>query len=117
MVTTPDNSDKALEEIRSIQEQNFRSLGLHFQVLDMPPHELGAQAYRKYDVEAWMPGRKIYGEISSCSNCTDYQSRRYLIHSLSNYVKHHKIVNDNFVSTLREIYYIFTLEMTDTFDT
>lgn len=37
---------------------------------------LGAPAYRKYDIEAWLPGRKIYGEISSCSNCTDYQSRR-----------------------------------------
>lgn len=32
--------------------------------------------YRKYDMEAWMPGRQAYGEISSCSNCTDYQSRR-----------------------------------------
>lgn len=32
--------------------------------------------FRKYDIEAWMPGRKTYGEISSCSNCSDYQSRR-----------------------------------------
>ncbi|KAG5896148.1 hypothetical protein JTB14_015851 [Gonioctena quinquepunctata] len=76
VVTTPETSDAALEEIRSLQEEHFKPLGLHFQVLDMPPHELGAQAYRKYDMEAWMPGRKIYGEISSCSNCTDYQSRR-----------------------------------------
>ncbi|XP_050509579.1 serine--tRNA ligase, mitochondrial [Diabrotica virgifera virgifera] len=76
MVTTPELSDQALEEIRSWEEERFKSLGLHFQVLDMPPHELGAQAYRKYDIEAWMPGRKVYGEISSCSNCTDYQSRR-----------------------------------------
>lgn len=35
--------------------------------------------YRKYDIEAWLPGRKTYGEISSCSNCTDYQSRRLQI--------------------------------------
>ena len=42
----------------------------------MPSEELGASAYRKYDMEAWMPGRGGWGEISSASNCTDYQSRR-----------------------------------------
>jgi seryl-tRNA synthetase len=51
-------------------------LGLHYRVLDMPTEELGAPAYRKYDIEAWMPGRGSYGEVSSASNCTDYQSRR-----------------------------------------
>ncbi|KAJ8961476.1 hypothetical protein NQ318_014724 [Aromia moschata] len=76
VVSKPEESDSVLEDIRILQEENFNSLGLHFQVLDMPPHELGAPAYRKYDLEAWMPGRDLYGEISSCSNCTDYQSRR-----------------------------------------
>lgn len=42
----------------------------------MPSGDLGAPAYRKFDVEAWMPGLGRYGEISSASNCTDYQSRR-----------------------------------------
>lgn len=42
----------------------------------MATHDLGAPAYRKYDVEAWMPGMERYGEISSASNCTDYQARR-----------------------------------------
>ena len=46
------------------------------QVLDMPTQDLGAPAYRKYDIEAWMPGMGRYGEISSASNCTDYQARR-----------------------------------------
>lgn len=45
-------------------------------VLDMPTEELGASAFRKYDMEAWMPGRGAWGEISSASNCTDYQARR-----------------------------------------
>lgn len=45
-------------------------------VQDMPTGDLGAPAYRKYDIEAWMPGVQRYGEISSASNCTDYQSRR-----------------------------------------
>lgn len=39
----------------------------------MATHDLGAPAYRKYDIEAWMPGMERYGEISSASNCTDYQ--------------------------------------------
>ena len=42
----------------------------------MPTEELGASAYRKYDIEAWMPGRGTWGEVTSLSNCTDYQSRR-----------------------------------------
>lgn len=46
------------------------------QVLDMASHDLGAPAYRKYDIEAWMPGMGRFGEVSSASNCTDYQSRR-----------------------------------------
>ncbi|XP_066248767.1 serine--tRNA ligase, mitochondrial-like [Euwallacea similis] len=76
IVAHPLQSDLILEEIRTLQELLFESLEIHFQVLDMPPHDLGAPAYRKYDIEAWMPGRNIYGEISSCSNCTDFQSRR-----------------------------------------
>lgn len=45
-------------------------------VLDMPTEELGASAYQKRDMEAWMPGRGTWGEVSSLSNCTDYQARR-----------------------------------------
>ena len=59
-------------------------LGLHARVLDMPSEELGAAAFRKIDIEAWMPGRRAaagaapgtYGEISSASNCSDFQARR-----------------------------------------
>ncbi|XP_030020316.2 serine--tRNA ligase, mitochondrial [Manduca sexta] len=76
IVTIPEQSEDMLEYIRSVQEELFAPLGFHMQILDMPPHELGAPAYRKYDIEAFMPGRKTFGEISSCSNCTDYQSRR-----------------------------------------
>lgn len=55
-------------------EFGVKLLLLHVQ--DMPTGDLGAPAYRKYDIEAWMPGVQRYGEISSASNCTDYQSRR-----------------------------------------
>lgn len=75
-VCRPSESSSILEEFKDIEVKLFENLGLHFKLLDMPPFELGAPAYRKYDIEAWMPGREIWGEISSCSNCTDYQSRR-----------------------------------------
>ena len=75
-VAPPSKSDVVLEEIRQLQEQILSGLDLYFRVLDMPTEELGAAAYRKYDVEAWMPGRDDWGELSSASNCTDYQARR-----------------------------------------
>ncbi|KAF3658644.1 Serine--tRNA ligase [Capsicum annuum] len=72
----PDESDSYHEELIGIEEELFSSLGFHFKTLDMASEDLGAPAYRKFDVEAWMPGLGRYGEISSASNCTDYQSRR-----------------------------------------
>jgi len=71
-----EESDKVLEEIRQLEQDLFEELGLCFRVLDMPTEELGAPAYRKFDMEAWMPGMQKWGEISSCSNCTDFQARR-----------------------------------------
>lgn len=76
VLSHPDESDRLHEELRQLEEDMYSSLGLHFQVLDMPSEDLGNPAYRKYDIEAWMPGRESYGEISSASNCTDYQARR-----------------------------------------
>ncbi|KDQ19722.1 hypothetical protein BOTBODRAFT_152197 [Botryobasidium botryosum FD-172 SS1] len=75
-VTVPESSDSMMEEIAGVQKDIFDGLGFPYRVLDMPTEELGASAYRKYDMEAWMPGRGRWGEISSTSNCTDYQSRR-----------------------------------------
>ncbi|KAI3962494.1 hypothetical protein MKX01_021769 [Papaver californicum] len=72
----PEDSDSFHQELIEIEEDLFSSLGLHFKTLDMATGDLGAPAYRKFDVEAWMPGLGRYGEISSASNCTDYQSRR-----------------------------------------
>lgn len=69
-------SDDLLQDILSIETEIFKDLGLHFRVLEMPTQELGAPAHRKFDIEAWMHGKNIWGEISSCSNCTDFQSRR-----------------------------------------
>lgn len=73
---TGEESEALLQEFISIQKEMYTELGLHFQILEMPPSELGLPAYHKIDMEAWIPTQKLYGEISSASNCTDYQSRR-----------------------------------------
>ncbi|EPS71125.1 hypothetical protein M569_03632, partial [Genlisea aurea] len=72
----PEESDSFHEQLVQIEQDLYSSLGLHFKTLDMATEDLGAPAYRKFDVEAWMPGLGRYGEISSASNCRDYQSRR-----------------------------------------
>ena len=76
IVCSASQSEAMLEELRHVQEHIISSLGLPYRVLDMPSEELGASAYRKYDIEVWMPGRGSWGEVSSASNCTDYQARR-----------------------------------------
>lgn len=75
---TPEQSDKIHEKLRLIEEEIFAGLGLPFRVIDTCTGDLGAPAYRKWDLEAWMPGRNggEYGEVTSTSNCTDYQARR-----------------------------------------
>lgn len=75
---TPEQSDGLHHKLREIEEEIFTGLGLPFHVVDTCSGDLGAPAYRKWDLEAWMPGRNggEYGEVTSTSNCTDYQARR-----------------------------------------
>lgn len=65
-----------LEEILQFQKSMVEDLGLCARILNMPPDDLGNPAYKKYDIEAWMPGRGEWGETSSTSNCLDFQARR-----------------------------------------
>ncbi|XP_064597950.1 serine--tRNA ligase, mitochondrial-like [Liolophura sinensis] len=81
--TETTQSDAVLQEFVGIQHRLFSELGLHCRILEMPSEELGAPAYRKYDIEAWMPNKEMWGEISSASNCTDFQSRRLCMKFLS----------------------------------
>jgi len=74
--TLPETSDAMLEELRSLECRLFDGLGIPYRVVDTATGDLGGPAYRKYDLEAWMPGRGDYGEVTSTSNCTDYQARR-----------------------------------------
>jgi len=75
-------SGAMLEELLRIECQIFDGLGIPYRVIDTPVGDLGGPAYRKYDLEAWMPGRGdggAWGEVTSTSNCTDYQARRLAI--------------------------------------
>jgi len=77
--STPETSGAIHAELLAIEEQIFQALGVPYRVLDICTGDLGGPAYRKFDLEAWMPGRGAageYGEVTSTSDCTDYQSRR-----------------------------------------
>lgn len=77
--TLPEESDATLEHLCAIECRIFDELGIPYRVVDTATGDLGAPAYRKYDLEAWMPGRGEageFGEVTSTSNCTDYQARR-----------------------------------------
>jgi len=71
-----EDSEAMHKEILSIEEELVSGLGLPYRVIDVACADLGGPAYRKYDIEAWMVMKGDYGEITSASNCTDYQSRR-----------------------------------------
>jgi seryl-tRNA synthetase len=78
-VTRPEDSEAMLAELLAIEERFFQALEIPYRVLDIAAAELGAPAYRKFDIEAWMVGRGEsggFGEVTSASNCTDYQARR-----------------------------------------
>jgi len=72
----PDQSEAMHLRLLEIEEGIFQSLEVPYRVLDIATGDLGAPAYRKFDLEAWMPGRNQWGEITSTSNCTEYQARR-----------------------------------------
>ena len=77
--TRPEDSEAMHQELLAIEERLFQGLEIPYRVIDVASGDLGAPAYRKFDLEAWMPGRGEqgdWGEITSTSNCTDYQSRR-----------------------------------------
>jgi len=75
----PEDSEGWHQRLLAIEEEIFSGLGIPYRVVDTCTGDLGAPAYRKFDLEAWMPGRGEggeWGEVTSTSNCTDYQARR-----------------------------------------
>lgn len=76
IICDEESSYKHHEEIREHEEALLQALKIPYRVVNVCAGDLGAPAAKKYDIEAWMPGRNAYGEVTSCSNCLDYQARR-----------------------------------------
>lgn len=72
----PEDSESIHGQLLEIEKEIVKGLGLPYRVIDIASGDLGAPAYRKFDIEAWMTMKNNYGEITSTSNCTDYQARR-----------------------------------------
>lgn len=72
----PDHSFEDLETMREHAEKLLQRLGLHYRVVNLCSGDIGFSSTKTYDIEVWLPGQNKYREISSCSNCTDFQARR-----------------------------------------
>lgn len=104
----PDQSDEVHQQLLAIEEEIFQSLNIPYRVVDTCTGDLGAPAYRKFDIEAWMPGRGesgAYGEVTSTSNCTDYQARRLQIRYRDNdgKIQYVHLVNGTAIAVSRAI--------------
>ena len=75
-LTSEENSDDEHERMLSCAEEVLKKLGLHYRVVILSTQDMGFSAQKTYDIEVWLPGQNAYREISSCSNCGDFQARR-----------------------------------------
>ncbi len=75
-ITAPDQSDAEHERMTACAEAVLKRLGLHYRVVTLSTGDMGFSARKTYDIEVWLPGQQKFREISSCSNCGDFQARR-----------------------------------------
>ncbi len=75
-ITAPDQSEAELERMTGCAETILERLGLPYRVVVLSTGDMGFSATKTYDIEVWLPGQGRYREISSCSNCGDFQARR-----------------------------------------
>jgi seryl-tRNA synthetase len=75
-ITTPEQSKAEHERMLGAAEEVLKRLGLHFRVMTLCTGDMGFAAQKTYDIEVWLPGQNAYREISSCSNCGEFQARR-----------------------------------------
>jgi seryl-tRNA synthetase len=75
-ITTPEQSDEEHERMTTAAEEVLKRLGLAFRTMALCTGDMGFAARKTYDIEVWLPGQNRYREISSCSNCGDFQARR-----------------------------------------
>ncbi len=72
---TPEQSKEIHEKLRAIEEEIWQEIGIPYHVINIAAGDLGAPAAKKYDIEYWSPVDQKYREITSCSNCSDFQAR------------------------------------------
>jgi seryl-tRNA synthetase len=75
-ITTPEQSKDEHERMLSAAEEVLKRLGLHFRVMTLCTGDMGFASQKTYDIEVWLPGQNAFREISSCSNCGEFQARR-----------------------------------------
>jgi seryl-tRNA synthetase len=75
-ITTPETSRDEHERMLACAEAVLKKLGLHYRTMTLCTGDMGFAARKTYDIEVWLPGQQAYREISSCSNCGDFQARR-----------------------------------------
>jgi seryl-tRNA synthetase len=75
-ITTPDKSKEEHERMLACAEEVLKKLELHYRVVTLCTGDMGFAAQKTYDIEVWLPGQNAYREISSCSNCGEFQARR-----------------------------------------
>jgi len=75
-ITTPEKSKDEHERMLACAEEVLKKLDLHYRVVTLCTGDMGFAAQKTYDIEVWLPGQNGYREISSCSNCGDFQARR-----------------------------------------
>jgi len=75
-IVKPDQSDAELDRMTGCAEEVLKRLGLAYRVVILCTGDMGFGAQKTYDIEVWLPGQETYREISSCSNCGDFQARR-----------------------------------------
>lgn len=71
----PEKSIEVHQKILTIEEEIWQAIGIPYHVVNIAAGDLGAPAAKKYDIEYWSPVDNMYRELTSCSNCTDYQTR------------------------------------------
>jgi seryl-tRNA synthetase len=75
-IVHPDKSEEEHERMTAAAEEVLKRLGLHYRVMVLSTGDMGFSARKTYDIEVWLPGQSTFREISSCSNCGDFQARR-----------------------------------------
>jgi len=87
----PEHSADELDRMIACSEMILQKLDLHYRISLLAAQDMGFQAAKTYDIEVWLPGQKEYYEVSSCSNCTDFQARRGLMRYKTNEGKNHLV--------------------------